>query len=86
MVEHKDGYPVETSHWPWKESDLETARGVDSCRIRDHFVQNLSEIIVVVEGGRSSLVAGNLSSLALMQFDDLVWHRFTVYSPCGGAP
>jgi hypothetical protein len=81
MVERKDDYPVETSHLALEESDLKPPVVTTFAELREHFVQNLSEIIVVVEG-IDPLLSGTFQALHSYQFDDLVWHEYAVYSPC----
>jgi hypothetical protein len=81
MVEKKDKFPVETSHLVLQENDLKPPKPVTLAELRDHFDQNLSEIIVVVEG-IDPLLSGTFQALHSYQIDDLVWHEHAVYSPC----
>lgn len=84
IVEEKDGYPTEGTHLSILEDEMRPPRkatSYDLLRMKAHFENNVSELIVVVEG-IEPILSGTFQALQSYRYEDIVWNANAAYTPC----
>lgn len=83
VVEQQEDYPVDGTHLSLSEKFLnELIVPTHNLRaLKDHFEQEISEIICVVEG-IDPLMSGTFQALQSYRFEDIVWSESARFTPC----
>lgn len=85
IVEKQDGYPVEGTHLSIPDELLKSKPDYSPIqnvnRLRDYFQNEISEIVVVVEG-IEPLISGTFQALQSYQIQDIVWDADAQFQPC----
>jgi Inward rectifier potassium channel transmembrane domain/Inward rectifier potassium channel C-terminal domain len=86
IAEAHTEYSIEGTHQGLDVAELEAQPGTtkpitDFEQLKDHFKQNVSEILCLVEG-IDPMMSGTFQALQSYKFEDIVWEPHSQFSPC----
>ncbi|KAG7340578.1 inward rectifier potassium channel [Nitzschia inconspicua] len=86
IIEECDDLPIDGTHRAVDMSELEAQPGIgkrisDLEQLKEHFRRNVSEILCLVEG-IDPMQSGSFQALQSYRFEDIVWERYSQFSPC----